>query len=140
MSDTQKKIIYRALYYIIDMCTDSGLVFLFLLLYMTFCAFIMLFSVPIFVFMLNLLIYTFSVYISIRLVCYICRQVFLWKLANKLSYDDFEMYKKYCSKAKDYFYCFSSNDVHNKPIRIPMYEKVTKITGRPVWCIKGKFR
>ena len=43
MSDTQKKIIYRTLYYIIDVCTDSGLVFLFLLLYITFCAFIMIF-------------------------------------------------------------------------------------------------
>ena len=140
MSDTQKKIIYRTLYFIINMCTDNGLVFLFLLFYMAFCIFIMFLSVPIFVFMLNLLIYTFLVYISIRLVCCICRQVFLWKLANKLSYDDFEMYKKYCSKAKDYFYCFLSNDVYNKSIRIPMYEKVTKITGRPVWCIKGKFR
>ena len=59
MSDTQKKIIYRTLYYIIDMCTDSGLVFLFLLFYMAFCMFIMFPSVPIFVFMLNLLIYTF---------------------------------------------------------------------------------
>ena len=140
MSDTQKKIIYHTLYYIINMCTDNGLVFLFLLFYMAFCIFIMFLSVPIFVFMLNLLIYTFLVYVSIRLVCYICRQVFLWKLANKLSYDDFEMYKKYCSKAKDYFYCFLSNDAYNKSIRIPTYEKVTKITGRPVWCIKGKFR
>ena len=138
MSDTQKKIIYRTLYYIINMCTDNGLVFLFLLFYMAFCIFIMFLSVPIFVFMLNLLIYTFLVYVSIRLVCYICRHIFLWKLANKLSYGDFKTYLEDCSKLKKYIYYRLSDDNYYKSIYEPLYEKVIKITGRPVWCIKGK--
>lgn len=138
MSDTQRKILYNRLYKILDFITDLVCVFLFVLCYLTCCTFVMFIHTPTFVFMICLLMYMLLVYIIIMAVCSILRHIFLWKLANKLSYGDFKTYSEDCSKLKKYIYYRLSDDNYYKSIYEPLYEKVIKITGRPVWCIKGK--
>ena len=138
MSDTQRKILYNRLYKILDFITDGGCVFLFVLCYLTCCTVVMFIHTPTFVFMICLLMYMLLVYIIIMAVCSILRHIFLWKLANKLSYGDFKTYLEDCSKLKKYIYYKLSDDNYYKSIYEPLYEKVIKITGRPVWCIKGK--
>ena len=141
MSDTQRKILYNRLYKILDFITDGVYVFLFVLAYLTCCTVVMFIHTPTFVFMICLLMYMLLVYIVIMAVCSILRYIFLWKLANKLFYGDFKTYLEYCSKLKDYiYYSINKHTEQSKCIYTPLYEKVIKLTGRPVWCIKGKFK
>ena len=131
MSDTQKNILYNKLYKILDFITDCVYIYLFTLAYLTCCTIVVFIHTPTFYFMLYLLMYILLVYFIIMLVCFVFRHIFLWKLASKLFYGDFKTYVKDCSKFKNYIYYWLSDDYY-KSIYKSTYEKVIKVTGRPV--------